>query len=270
MPASTPLIDCHAHIYTASMPLAGDAWHRPTGEATAEQFRAVTSKAGVRFSVLAAASIYGDYNDYSLAVTRGDPSVRTTVIVDPGTDDEVLRRMTSDGAVGLRLQLRNRPLPDIGHPAFRLFLARIADLGWHVELHDDLARLPLMIAALEQSEIPLVIDHFGRPESAEAVQGAAFAAILDAVERGRTWVKISAAFRLSSMAVAESALRRLMAAAGPDRLLWGSDWPFVGFEETMTYAGAIAAYHELVPDEAMRVAIDRTGVAFYFRDSAFR
>lgn len=263
-----PRIDCHAHIFSREMPLAPDAWHRPPGEATADQFRTEMAGAGVEHGVLAAASIYGDYNDYSLEATRGTSTLRTTVIVSPDISRDALDRMAQAGAVGIRLQLRNKAIPDLDSAPFRALLGHVAELGWHVQLHDDLHRLPPVMAAVERAGAALVIDHFGRPEDAEALDGPAFRAILDAIGRGRTWVKVSADFRLPSPAVAQEALDRLLAAGGPERLLWGSDWPFSGFEESMSYARAVQSYHRLVPDDAVRAAIDRSGLAFYFPGQA--
>lgn len=120
------------------------------------------------------------------------------------------------------------------------------------------------MAAIEDAGVITVIDHFGRPEDADAVRGSAFDALLAAIRRGRTWVKISADFRLPSASVAVAAFDRLLDAAGPGRLMWGSDWPFAGFEDSMSYAGAVRAYQALVPDAALRARIDRTGMDFYF------
>lgn len=249
------------------MPLAADAWHRPEGEATAEQLLAAMAAEGIARGVLAAASIYGDHNDYSLEATRSTLALRTTVIVSPAVSRAALERMAADGAIGIRLQLRNKPIPDLDDPSFRRLLGHVADLGWHVQLHDDLSRLPPVIDAVERAGAKLVIDHYGRPEDAAALDGPCFSAVLDAVGRGRTWVKLSADFRLASRTVAKAALGRLLATGGPERLLWGSDWPFAGFEASMTYAAALRSYYALVPDHAVRAAIDQTATAFYFPDA---
>src|SRR3546814_3048120 len=83
---TAPRIDCHAHIYTSAMPLAPDAWHRPPGDATTEDYLGELRAHGVTHGVLAAASLYGTHNDYSLAATRAHSNLRTTVIVDPATE----------------------------------------------------------------------------------------------------------------------------------------------------------------------------------------
>jgi predicted TIM-barrel fold metal-dependent hydrolase len=52
--------------------------------------------------------------------------------------------------------------------------------------------------------------------------------------------------------------------AGPERLMWGSDWPFAAFEDRVTYADTLDAFRQYVPDLQTRRTMDRTALAFYF------
>ena len=110
-----------------------------------------------------------------------------------------------------------------------------------------------------------MIDHFGRPPAPAGAESEGFKKILQAVERGNTWVKLSGGFRLPGADFTKSLARTLIEQAGPQRLLWGSDWPFAAYEDSLTYAKAIALYRDIVPDRATRQAIDRTAQDFYFR-----
>lgn len=267
IPSDPPVIDCHAHAYVCDMPLSGDAWHRPPADASIEDYLDTLKAAGVRCGVLAAASLYGDYNDYSIAACRRHPNIRATVIVDPSISRSALEAMKADGVVGIRLQLMGRPQkPDLGSPVYKRLLAAVRDLDWHVELHDYGRELAPAIAAIEAAGVKLVIDHFGRPLGRGEQDVQAFEAMLDAVGRGRTWVKVSADFRLKPPALARALMPDLLAGAGAERLLWGSDWPFAGFEDAMTYGAALDSYCHLAPDPKVRRAIDQTGLDFYFGD----
>lgn len=257
-----PLVDAHAHIFDRTTPLAETAWHRPAAEAPLAAYMAELDAAGVHFAVLAAASIFGDYNDHMLAAVAGQPRLRTTVILRPDTDPARLRDLDQAGVVGIRLQLRNVAAPpDLDSFEYRCLFRRIADLGWHVHLHDEGDRIARFIPQVENAGPRLVIDHYGRPETADAP---GFRAVLDAVGRGRTWVKLSAAFRLGAQAPARTLAQALIDAGGAERLLWGSDWPFVAFEDSMTYPEALRQYRQAVPSEPVRRAIDRTALSFYF------
>lgn len=261
-----PLVDTHAHIYTTSMPLSGTAWHRPPHDATIEQYLATLDEHGVRFAVLAAASIFGDYNDYTIAALRLHQRLRGTVIVRPDTDRYVLERMKADGVVGIRLQWRNvADTPDLTTPEYRRLLRRVADLDWHVHIHDDAPRLPRPLAALEAAGVKIVVDHFGRADPARGIACEGFQAVLRSVERGRTWVKLSAGFRLESPLAPVSYARELLKSAGPERLFWGSDWPFAAFESKVKYQDTIAGLTAWVPDPVARRRIGgETALSFYF------
>lgn len=260
--ADPPLVDAHAHVYKIGMPLSTSAWHHPADDATIEDYLATLDAAGIRFGVLAAASLFGDYNDYMLEAVRTHKRLRTTVIVPPDTDPYILRMMKEDGVVGIRLQFRTvETPPDLASHEYQKLLRRVADLDWHVHLHDESERLPHYVTQIEKAGPKLVIDHFGRPASSSSD---GFRAVLDAVGRGRTWVKLSGAFRLEPKGLAPELAGILLRHAGPERLLWGSDWPFAAFEGRVAYEDVLAQYAENVPSAAVRRAIDQTALQFYF------
>lgn len=267
MTTEAPLVDTHFHVYTRDMPLAGDAWHKPPEDATIERLIKTLDDHGVPFGVIAAASIYGDYNDYSRRAVRTHKRLRATAIVRPTIDPYALERMKRDGFVGIRFQWRYlKDTPDLTSPEYRMLLRRVADLDWHVQLHDNSDRLPPAIAAIEAAGVKkLVVDHFGRPTQPLGVNCPGFRTLLAAIERGRTWVKLSAGYRLEPPSVGVSYAAELLKVAGGDRLVWGSDWPFAAFENKVTYAQTIAALDEWVPDPVARRKIaGETALRLFF------
>jgi predicted TIM-barrel fold metal-dependent hydrolase len=266
MTHDAPIVDSHAHVYTTDMPLSATAWHTPPADATYEQYIATLDRAGVKYAVLAAASLFDDYNEYSIeAVRRHRGRLRTTAILKPSTDPYVMRMMKDDGVVGVRFQWRNvKDVPDISTPEYRKFFRRVRDLDWHVHINQTADKLAAPIATLQAAGIKLVIDHFGHPQKGGA-GCAGFQAVMRAIDNGRTWVKLSAGYRLESPQVARDCARALLARAGPERLLWGSDWPFAGFEDRMHYERVVAAFEDWIPDAAARAAISgETALKLYF------
>jgi len=266
VPAEVPLVDTHAHVYTMGMPLAGAAWHRPPHDASIDRYLETLDRHGVLFGVLAAASLYGDYNDYQIDALRRHKRLRGTIIARPDLDRYTLERMKADGVVGIRFQWRNvRDVPDLASPEYRLLLRRVADLDWHVHIHDDGPRLVRPLEALAAAGVKVVVDHFGRADPARGLECEGFQAMLRAVEGGRTWVKLSAGFRLESPLAAVSYARELLKFAGPERLFWGSDWPFAAFESRMTYQASLDSLIDWVPDPVARRRIGgETALRFYF------
>lgn len=265
-PTDTPLVDTHFHLYEKDMPLTSWAWHHPPEDASAETFLGIMDRHGIGFGVIAAASLHGQYNDYVIRALRRHPRLRGTAYVRPETDFYTLERMKADGIVGIRLFFRRVPdPPDLNSYEYRLLLRRVRDLDWHVHTLVSGEALPGVIKAVEDAGVKLVIDHFGKPDERLGVNCQGFKALLAAVERGRTWVKMSAGFRAPSREAARSYAQALLRVSGGERLMWGSDWPFAAFEDKATYAQAVADLHDWVPDAATRRLIGGdTPMRLYF------
>lgn len=272
-----PVVDSHAHIFTPDMPLAASAWKRPDYAFTAEDYLKVLDAHGVHFGVIAGISIYGTYNDYMIRELRRRPRLRGTVNIDPTTDLYTLERMRADGVVGVRLQLaRRKELPDLADDAHRLMFRRIRDLDWHVHLAMEAHWVPPVLSKLEATGVRIVFDHFGHPDPGRGMQCEGFDALLRSIDRGRTWVKLSAAYRLTwlsdggvapdprAMELGRQAAARLLEVAGPERLLWGSDCPFVGHEKAVKYQDTLDAFETWVPSQAARRKISDTALKLYF------
>ena len=259
-------VDCHAHVFHRGMPYAEGAHSRPDYDYRAEQWLADMAAGGITHGVIAAASLYGAWNDYTLSVLAAHRNLRATVIVPPETPAARLRELAEAGVVGVRLVWRRlEAFPDLGAEPWRGFLARLAEAGLHVELLAKAPALPPLLAAFGAAGVAVVIDHFGAPGDDAGQAMREIDGVLSAMAIHPCWIKLSAGFRLPP-AVAETVAVRLLAEAGTDRLLWGSDAPFVNHEGSLDYAGALALYQRLVPDAGQRVAIDQTAMALFFQE----
>jgi predicted TIM-barrel fold metal-dependent hydrolase len=260
-----PLVDCHTHIWTKGMPLVDKPRHRPNYEFTVEQYLTTLDAHGVRYGVLAAASIFGTYNDYTIAAVRTHKRLRGTVMLAPSVDVHTMKRMNDDGIVGVRLPwIALETMPSIDTPEYRVLLRNIADLGWHIHLHLGLGRLPELLPHVEKSGVRIVVDHFGYPDPKLGVSCPNFQAVLKSIDTERTWVKLSGGYRVGRDA-AKVYARELLKTAGPERLVWGSDAPFAGFESETTYQQTIDDLVDWVPDPVARRLIGaETPMQLYF------
>jgi predicted TIM-barrel fold metal-dependent hydrolase len=265
-----PLIDCHAHVWGQGMPFASTAWTRPDYVYTVENYLADLDAHGVRYGVIAAASLFGAYNDYTIRALRAHKRLRATVIVDPGVELQALESMKADGVVGVRLQwfLRN-PLPDLGNDEFQRLFHRLRDLDMHVQLNIDGDRLVEVGSRVMDAGVRLLIDHFGWHDPALRLAAPSYQGMLRLLDRGNAWVKLSSGFRHPNedspdwslpVEYAQDLLRRF----GTAKLFWGSDAPFVGHERVASYRMAIDRLNQCVPDAANRRAIGENGHRFYF------
>lgn len=261
-----PLIDTHLHLWRRSDPLTDTAWHAPPTEATVEECVSQLDEHGVLFAVIAAASLHGEFFDYVRAALKAHRRLRATCILPPTADLYRMERMKAEGFTGIRLMRAFADASQGFNGDWRMHLARVRDLGWHVHLIDRHDRIADSIAGVEASGAPLVIDHMGVGDldCPGGVDNAGFKAVLAAVERGNTWVKISGKFRIRGDGLAGALADQILRVAGTERVLWGSDWPFAAYEGKVTYDSVLADYRALVPDPATRRRIDETGLKFYF------
>jgi len=76
---------------------------------------------------------------------------------------------------------------------------------------------------------------------------------------------LSAGYRLESPEVAQACAEALLARVGPDRLLWGSDWPFAAYENAVRYEDTVARFREWVPDaKTRRIISGETAFRLFF------
>lgn len=234
------LIDTHVHVFDPARFPYGAARSYTPPAATVDALRAHLStlaqlgKAGV---VLVQPSVYGHDNACLLeAITQlGIDCARGIAVVDLArSTPEQLLALDAGGVRGIRLNLAVRHETDANRA--RLELASAAALvklpGWCVQVHCAAELLPVVARSLDAFHVPLVLDHFAGLKALNADgQAGALSCLLDLLDSGRVYVKLSAFYRASSDVPHHADLaplaHRLMAAR-PDRLLWGSDWPHTG------------------------------------------
>jgi predicted TIM-barrel fold metal-dependent hydrolase len=272
-----PIVDAHAHIFHDHMPASRTAWHKPDHAFIAEQYLGVLDAHGVHFGVIAGISIYGTYNDYMLEELRKHRRLRGTAIIQPATERYILELMKADGVVGVRLQLtRRQELPDLESDEYQLLLRRLADLDMHIEVVVEGQLWPVVLPQLEASGVKIVIDHFGHPDPDKGVNCPGFQTMLRFAENGRTWVKLSGAYRLTwakpgeeqrdarTISLAGELAHALLDNLGAERLVWGSDCPFVGHEAHVSFQDTLDEFAAWVPDRTTRRKISNTALGLYF------
>ncbi|SFL02423.1 amidohydrolase [Pseudomonas sp. NFACC46-3] len=250
---TTPItgIDCHAHVFSRGLELAAVRRYTPDYDATLAQYLGHLHVHGLSHGVLVQPSFLGTDNRYLLAALRQAPQqLRGVVVVERDVSRAELDDMARLGVVGVRLNLMGKALPDFRDVAWNGFLRHLAELDWHIELHANLADLPGLIGQLLPFGVRLVVDHFGRPDARQGLDQPGFAQLMELGQGGQVWMKVSGIYRLGATAprnleFARASLAVLERSFGPERLVWGSDWPHtqheahVGFETVMAQLRAL-------------------------------
>ena len=135
--------------------------------------------------------------------------------------------------------------------------ARVAPLGWHIQLLIDARNLPELGPRIARLPVEVVIDHMGHmPVSAGiAHPGLPVDAAADEGRQGVDETVGRLPHLAGRRAVSRHApvSRRRLSRPPPERCVWGSDWPHVSVEGPMFDTGSLLDLLPYwVPEEAVR------------------
>ncbi|KPQ07093.1 MAG: putative metal-dependent hydrolase of the TIM-barrel fold [Rhodobacteraceae bacterium HLUCCA12] len=252
--------DCHAHVIgqPPAHPFVEARSYTPP-EATPADYLANLAGLGMGRGVLVTVSVHGDDNRLmaeTVSAHRG--RLAGVAVVRPDVEARTLDALSEAGVRALRLNMLFGG--GTGLEALEALAPRCAQRGWHLELLIDGLTLPALERRIAALPVEVVIDHMGHlpppGTGQDATRAAAIATLERLLQQGRTWVKLSGAYRCSQAAppwVDTLALAQRLVAAAPARCVWGSDWPHVAQRQmpfsptdTLDWLG------QVIPDEAVR------------------
>lgn len=278
-PPSQPLpggaADCHLHAIGPfdRFPLAAArAYNVP--EAPAAAHERMKRRVGLERSVFVQASGHGTDNRAMLAaLAEIGARSRGVAVVEPDAPPRELDRLREAGVCGIRLNFMTLRERYAGAAAgwVGIFEKLLLPFRMHLQIFSDGPTLAGLENVLARTKIGIVIDHMGMPDAALGVGQPGFQALLRLLRTGRVWAKLAGADRITrGTGRLRDALpfMRALAEAGPQRLVWGSDWPNIGFHAGKQVTGREILPHreldagklldlliEAVPDAAERRAI---------------
>lgn len=222
--------DCHIHVYDDGFPLAATATFRPP-HAPVDAYRQVQRSLGLSRVVVVQPTGYGFDNRCTLAAleqlgagARGIASVR------PDVTDSELERLHLAGVRGIRYMMLAGGL--MQWDSLEVMAARIAPLGWNINLQLDGRDLPGYEAVLSRLPGKVVIDHTGKFLEPVTPDSAPFQSLRRLLDQSRCWVKLSAPYETSRIGPPHyddvAVLARTLASHYPERCLWATNWPHPG------------------------------------------
>jgi len=166
-------VDAHCHVFgpAAEFPFAPERKYTPC-DASKEQLFALRDRLGIGRNVIVQATCHGADNAAMLdAVQSADGRARGIATVRTDVTDTELRRLDAAGVRGVRFNFVKRLVDASPKEDLAAIAKKIAPLGWHVVIYfeaADLADLEDFFGALPT---PLVVDHMGRPDVTQPVDG---------------------------------------------------------------------------------------------------
>lgn len=254
-------IDCQAHLIDPArfpFPQVRQGFVPGSDEyGDAETLARLLDDHGVSHAVLVAASVYGADNTILFGASEQDPG-RYRLVISPPLDKQELRDVARHpDVVGARLNLVDG-IFDRAHD----LAEQAVEAGLCLHLQASPRAATELVARLGSPGSSIVLDHFGRPDLAN--DELELDSLISFLRAGSTWLKASAAFRMRR--VPKTRLVQLLRAVGPDRVLWGSDWPFINAAGPKpTYRDTLGLLARLMGDEEIdwQRAADRNAARLY-------
>lgn len=238
--------DCHSHIFGPyeRFALATERSYTPP-QAPLEAYLAMLDRVGLAHGVLVHPSAYElDHSALLDALERTGTRLRGTAVASAAITDTELATMHRRGVRALRFVDATGPggqrfAGAVGLDEFPALAPRLKDLGWHAQLWVGCDTVVAAAPRLLTAGIPLVLDHMARFDVARGVQDAAFQSLLGLVAEGGIWVKMTPARNSKRFPGYEDVrpFHDALARANPERLIWGSDWPYLRMGDATPDAG---------------------------------
>jgi len=241
---------CDAHVHVigdpAKFPMSPERDYTPPA-ATADELSEVLQFLKIDRVVIVTPDVYGTDNTATLAAIKrlGKDRARGVAWVAETTSAELLDSMREGGIAGIRLALYQGGAFKVAAAAKRLEakFGLAEKRGWNLQVATPPDVIAALAAQIASSPVPVVLDTFGWVEG--GVEQPGFNTVLSLVTSGRAYIKLSEPYRLSKQGPDYPDLvpvAKALVAANPDRVLWGSGWPYV--------AGAVPGRqkNDLTPD----------------------
>jgi predicted TIM-barrel fold metal-dependent hydrolase len=224
--------DCHTHIHgdPEKFPFFSGRVYTPE-MALPEEMAALHKALHMQRVVIVTPSVYGTDNSATLyGMQARGADARGVAVIDDQTPEDELDAMGRAGVCGIRLNLATSGIndPAVGRQRLQMAAERVKSRNWHVQMNTNLAMIAAIKDVVAASPVPVVFDHFGGARAELGPQQPGFDALVELVQSGKAYVKISGAYRVSSLAPDYAdvvPLAKALIAANPERVVWGTDWP---------------------------------------------
>jgi len=252
--------DVHFHVFGphARFPFAAGRSYTPA-DAPKEKLFALHKHLGIERGVVVQSAAHGFDNSASadLIAARKNDYVGVALLPVDVSPSEI-KRLDEQGFRGVRFNYMKHLGEGTPIDQVISFSKKLADLGWHLQIHMDSSLIAQMAPALKRSAVPIVIDHMGRVDASLGLGQPPFRELTRLLNDKNIWVKVSGCERASRQASPwKDALpfARKLVEEFPERTLWGTDWPHPNLKEIPDDGVMVDNLAEIAPSEKQRQAL---------------
>lgn len=250
-------VDAHAHLVGDGVrhPFVAERSFTPA-PAPVEDYLAMLDATEMTYGVLVQISAHGTDNSLMVEALKANPARLRGVAVAPhDLPESELARLKDAGVVGLRLNVVTGG--GIGLGELDAYEKLCEEMGWHLQFLAPASHLEPIAGRLARLRVPYVIDNMGWFDAEAGVDASGWQQLLKLLADG-AWVKLDGVYRVSKTPPYGDALpfAQSLIEAAPQRCVFGSDWPHVGFWGPMPNGGDLLdVLADWAPDPVTRNAI---------------
>jgi 2-pyrone-4,6-dicarboxylate lactonase len=261
-------VDAHCHVFGPGdeFPFAPERKYTPCDAGKAQLF-ALRDHLGFERNVIVQATCHGADNRALVdALVHAGGRARGVATVRRSVSDAELQALHAAGVRGVRFNFVKRLVDFTPRDELLEIAGRIARLGWHVVIYFEAQDLPGLWDFFSALPTTVVVDHMGRPDVRQPVDGPEFSLFLAFMrQHPNVWSKVSCPERLSvsgprALDGERSPYRDVVSFARrvveefPERVLWGTDWPHPNLKDHMPDDGLLV---DFIPHIATTPALQR-------------
>ena len=249
-------VDAHCHVFGpgAEFPYAPERKYTPC-DASKHQLFALRDHLGFDKNVIVQATCHGADNSALVdALISSKGKARGVATVKRQVTDQEIQTMHDAGVRGVRFNFVKRLVDFTPKDELLEIATRIKQWGWHVVIYFEAVDLPELWDFFTALPTAVVVDHMGRPNVDQPVDGPQFQLFMKFMrEHHNVWSKVSCPERLS--VTGPPALNgeknpyldvipfaRQVVETFSDRVLWGTDWPHPNLKDHMPDDGLLVNY----------------------------
>jgi len=124
----------------------------------------------------------------------GASNTRGVAVLHPTVTDAELKVLSDGGIRGIRFTVFDPASAAVSIDMIEPLAKRVADLGWHVQIHMRGDQIVENAALLERLPTQVVFDHMARLPQPAPLDHPAYAIVRRMLDKGRTWMKLSGAY----------------------------------------------------------------------------
>lgn len=275
-PVSTPKVpkhkappgscDAHGHIFPSQEDYPTE--NKSMALSPVELYLSTHKLLGIDRGVLVQGGVYKHDNRAMLDALKKHPTeLRGVALVGEKVSDNELESMRKNGVRALRFT---------GGGASRVsFLPALAprmrELGMHAELFLGPKMLSEVGPQLLTLGVPLVLDHMGGPfDAAAGADEPGFQYMLKLLREEDVWLKLTPQRNSQQFPTYEDARPYfdLLLKARPERMVWGTDWPFPNMGDNTPDPGVLLdLFYEWIDNDtalAQKILVDNAAQLYGF------